>query len=300
MIPVDLKGKVALVTGVADNVGFGWHIATKLQEAGADVILASHPRVVGIVERFLSGKKYAESRQLGNGEEFAPKALLACDVEFDTAEDVPDDVKDKKGYVGKDVSIAGCLEEVKKLTPHLDIVIHSVGFSPEITIGHDKVSRAAYLKTLSISSYSLVSLSRACRPLMEGRNGSIVGLSFFAANKVYPEYGGGMGTAKAALESDARNLAWFFGKEGHRVNIVSPGPYGSRAAKSIGDIDKMVRISSHRSPIERGITADEVANATLFMCSDYSKGITGQCLYVDNGYNIMGAVEDPPYPAAES
>ncbi len=122
----------------------------------------------------------------------------------------------------------------------------------------------------------------------------MLGLSFNAAQRVYPDYGGGMATAKAALESDARNLAWYLGKEGHRINIVSAGPYGSRAAKSIGRIQKMINHAAERSPIERGITADEVANACLFLSSDMSMGITGQCLFVDNEFNTVGAIDLDP------
>ena len=289
MVPLDLKGKVALVTGVADDVGFGWHIAKTLQAAGAEIILASHPRVVSIVERFLSRNQSAESRKLPFGieGELEAKALIGCDVACDTDADVPAMMRGEKGY-DTDVSIAGCVEKVKALTPHIDIVIHCVAFSPEISKMHLEVSRAAYLTAMSVSSYSLVALTRAMLPLMKGRNGSIVGLTYVASQRVVPFYGGGMASAKAALEADARQLAWFVGEDGHRVNLVSAGPYASRAARSIGDIGAMIQTTAARSPLRRPIEVEEVANATLYLCSEMASAVTGHTLYVDKGFNIMG------------
>lgn len=289
MIPVDLSGKVALVTGVADDVGFAWHIAKYLQAAGADVILASHPRVVSIVERFLSRDKSAESRLLPHGRgEFKPKALLGCDVALDTAEDIPATVREDKGYEG-DVSIAGCFARVRELTPHLDIVIHSVAFSPEIAKPLPTVSRQGYLTAQSVSAYSLTALYHAAEPLIRGRNASFVGLSYLASERAVPFYGGGMSSAKASLEADARQLAWFAGEHGHRVNIVSAGPYASRAARSIGNIGKMIDDTAEKSPLRRPIEPDDVAKTVLYLCSDLSSNVTGATLYVDAGYHAMGA-----------
>lgn len=290
MIPLDLSGKVAFVTGVADNVGFGWHIAKALQAAGAEVVLGVHPRVRNIVQNFLTRDKYVESRVLpfGAAGEFAPKAVLGCDASYDTWDDVPEDVRAQKGYTDGDVSIAGSAAALKDCVSGVDIVIHSMAFSPEIAKPHVEVSRAAYLTAMSVSSYSLISLSRAMLPLMQGRQGSVVGLSYMASERVVPFYGGGMATAKAALECDARFLSWFLGEEGHRVNIVSPGPYASRAAKSIGDIGTMIDETAQRSPLRRAIDADDVANSILFLCSDLAKNVTGTCLYVDAGYHAMG------------
>ena len=174
-----------------------------------------------------------------------------CDVGYDTFADIPDEVRAQKGFGEEDVSIEGCMERVQAETPHLDIVIHSVAFSPEISSPHLNVSRQAYLTAMSISSYSLVALTRAALPLMKGREGAVVGLSYLASNHVVPFYGGGMATAKAALECDARYLSWFVGEEGHRVNLVSAGPYASRAARSIGDMATMVSETANRSPLRR-------------------------------------------------
>jgi enoyl-[acyl-carrier protein] reductase I len=289
-VPIDLSGKTALVTGVADDVGFAWHIAKALQAAGAEVVLASHPRVLGIVERFLTRDKSAESRQLpfGVAGELKPRALLGCDVAYDTAADIPDDVKTQKGYGEHDVSIEGCMKRVANDVGSLDVVIHSVAFSPEIQKSHLEVSRQAYLLAMSVSSYSLVALTRAALPLLQGREGSVVGLTYLASERVVPYYGGGMAAAKAALECDARFLSWFVGEEGHRVNLISAGPYASRAARSIGDMAAMVAAGAERSPLRRPIDADDVANAALFYCSPLARNVTGTCLFVDAGMHAMG------------
>ena len=294
MLQLDLSSKNAFVTGVADDVGFAWSIAKSLQAAGATVYLASHPRVVSIVDRFLGRDKYAESRRLPHGVEgeFKPAALIPCDVEYDTASDIPDDRKDAKGYRDVDASIEGAFNEYRRLSNDapLDILIHSVAFSPEIQLGHLEVSRNAYLTAQSVSAYSLVAMTRAALPLMKGRDASVVGLTYLASQRVTPGYGGGMASAKASLEQDARALAWFAGEHGIRVNLVSPGPYASRAARSIGDMQDMVSEVQKRSPLREAIDAQDVADATTFLCSPMARRITGACLYVDAGFNIMNAI----------
>lgn len=289
-ISIDLKGKTAFVTGVADDVGFGWHIATALQAAGADVILGCHPRVVGIVERIMTRAQNAESRKLPHGVpgEFKPKAILGCDVSLDTEADITQAQRETKGFEG-DVSISGCVEKVKGLAPGgVDILVHSVAFSPEIAKSHVETSRGAYLTALSVSAYSLVAMARAFAPLMKGRQGAVVSLSYLAAERAVPFYGGGMATAKAALEADTRMLAWFLGEDGHRVNAISAGPYASRAAKSIGDISQMIDQTAQRSPMRRAIEPEDVANAAVFLCSDLARNVTGEVLHVDAGYHAMG------------
>ena len=287
---INLKGKKALVTGVADNVGFGWHIAKSLQAAGAEVIISCHPRVQTILERFLNKDKYAQSRQLpyDAAGELKAIAVLPCDVTYDTAEDIPAEVREQKGYAGVDASIEGLMKATQETAGALDILIHSVAFSPEVDRSHLEVSRQAYLTAMSASSYSLIALTRAAAPLMQDRQGHVVGLSYLAAQRTVPFYGGGMAAAKAALECDSRMLAWHLGEAGHTVNIVSPGPYASRAAKSIGDIGEMIDQTAARSPLRRSIEAQDVANSVLFLCSPLASNITGEVIYVDAGFHAMG------------
>ncbi len=291
MISVDLSQKNALVTGVADDGGFAWEIAKTLKAAGARVFLASHPRVLGIVERILRRAQNKDARQLPHGVpgEFQPDGLFGCDVEFDTLDGIPDEKKTQKGYREGDVSIQGAFAAYQALSENapLDILIHSVAFSPEIQNSHLNTSRSAYLTAQSISAYSLVALTRAALPLMRAQQGSVVGLSYLAANRVVPGYGGGMASAKASLECDARTLAWFAGEQGARVNIVSAGPFPSRAARSIGAVDQMISASAQKSPLRRPINGQEVADATLFLCSPLASAVTGEVLYVDCGFHAM-------------
>ncbi|HXW52939.1 MAG TPA: SDR family oxidoreductase [Myxococcota bacterium] len=287
---INLKGRTALVTGVADNVGFGWHIAKALANASAEIILSTHPRVVSILERFLTNKKYAESRRLLDGTEFRPKLVIPCDVAVDTMDGLLDEERSEKGYQS-DISIAGMVKTLKASGQEkIDILIHSVAFSPEITTLHMDVSRKAYLTAMSVSSYSLVALCRAVLPFMAGRSGSIIALSFLAAERAVPFYGGGMASAKAALECDARMLSWQLGEDGHRINIISAGPYASRAAKAIGDMDAMINLVKGKSPLRRPITAEDVANAALFLASDLSSAITGETIHVDAGFHAVALV----------
>jgi enoyl-[acyl-carrier protein] reductase I len=141
-----------------------------------------------------------------------------------------------------------------------------------------------------VSAYSLTSLLRAAQPYMENRPGgaSAVGLTYIGGERVVPHYGGGMSTAKAALDIDAAQLASNLGKKNIRVNLISAGPYASRAARAIGDIQQMIDYAAQRSPLPRPITPEEVANATVYLCSDLASGVTGQVLYVDCGYHVMG------------
>ena len=288
MVSINLQGKHALVTGVADDVGFGWHMAKALKAAGATVHLGCHPRVMSIVEKFLKRTASAPGRVLPYGAEgeFQPDSMIACDVEFDTNADIPDARRAIKGYAG-DVSIAGCMAALKEKVPGLDVIIHAVAFSSEVAQTHMDTSRAAYLQAMSISSYSLVALTRAALPLMEGRNAAVVGMSYIGGERVVPYYGGGMSSAKAALESDCRQMAYFAGQFGHRVNIISAGPYASRAARSIGDIGTAIAHVAEKSPLRRPITGQEVADTALFLCSDLSTAITGEVIHVDAGYHVM-------------
>lgn len=294
MIPIDLTGKVALVTGVGDNDSFAWHIARYLQAAGARILLSCHPRVTGIVDSILTRDLDAESRKLpfGKGELKAEK-LIACDVSYDTMDDVDEKTKTDRRYVKHgDFTIQGMMEQVKQHAGGVDILIHSVAFSREITKKAFETSRKAYLEALSISAYSLTGLLRASAPLMAGRagGGAVVSLTYLGGERVIPHYGGGMSTAKAALQIDTKQLAQNYGGQGIRVNTISAGPYASRAARSIvSDFDKLIEHAAQHSPIPKPIDPEQVAMACLFLCSPLAAAVTGQVLYVDNGLNIMGA-----------
>jgi enoyl-[acyl-carrier protein] reductase I len=292
MIPLDLNGKIALVTGVGDNVGFAWYIAKALQAAGARLVFACHPRLMGIVENILERDADADTRVLPFGAGMLKvDKVLPCDVSFDTMADVDEKTRNDRRYQKHgDYSIQGMMAALQKGFGNLDILVHSIAFSPEIKNKAIDTNRTAYLTALSISAYSLTALLRAALPLMENRpdGASAVGLSYMGGDRVVPHYGGGMSTAKAALQIDAKQLAHNLGPKKIRVNIISAGPYASRAARAIGEIDQMIRYAAERSPLPRGIEPEEVANAAAFLCSPLATAITGHVLYVDCGYNVMG------------
>jgi enoyl-[acyl-carrier protein] reductase I len=293
MIPIDLSGKVALVTGVGDNESFAWFISKALQAAGAKVVLACHPRVVGIVESVLTRDADKESRLLPDGSEFKPAKVLPCDASYDTMDDVPAEVKADRRYAKfPEYSIHGTVEAVGKEFGGIDVIVHSIAFSREITKLHKDTSRKGYYEAIGISAYSLTSLCKAAEPYMADRpsGASAVGLTYLGGERVVPYYGGGMSTAKAALQIDAKQLASNLGPKNIRVNLISAGPYASRAARSIrpGEFEKSIEHAASKSPLPRPIKPEEVANATLFLVSDLASAVTGQILYVDCGYNVMG------------
>ena len=247
---------------------------------------------MGIVENILVRDADADTRVLpfGQGDMKVDK-VLACDVSFDTMDDVDDKTRgDKRFMKHGDFSIQGMMAGVKQVSDTIDVLVHSVAFSPEIRKTALETSRSAYLTALSISSYSLTALMRAALPFMENRpdGASAVGLTYIGGDRVVPHYGGGMSTAKAALQIDAKQLASNVGPKKIRVNLISAGPYASRAARAIGDIGKMIDHAMSRSPLPRPIEAEEVANAAAFLCSPLASAITGELLYVDCGYNVMG------------
>ena len=294
MIPIDFSGKVALVTGVGDNESFAWFISKALAAAGAKIVLASHPRVVGIVESFLTRESDKESRMLPYGAgELKVAKLVACDASYDTMADVPEEIKTDRRYAKfPDYSIDGMVKAVGEEFGGIDILIHSIAFSREITKSQLATSRKGYAEALGISAYSLTSLLRSAEPYMANRPGgaSAVGLTYIGGDRVVPYYGGGMSTAKAALQIDAKQLAHNLGGKNIRVNLISAGPYASRAARAIrpGEFEKSTEYAASRSPLPRAITPDEAANSTVYLCSHLASAVTGHVLYVDCGYNSMG------------
>ena len=206
--------------------------------------------------------------------------MTGTDIQWQPETIIPCDVSD-------DASVLNAKDSFEKLGVHLDILIHSVAFSREVAVPHIDTSREAYLEAMSISSFSLVALTKSFLDTM-AVDGSITALSYLASTRCVPGYGGGMASAKAALECDARMLSFYAGEKGIRVNIVSPGPFASRAAKSIGDVDMMIKHVADKSPLRRAISGEDVANIVAFLSSKLARNITGEVIHVDGGYHCMG------------
>ena len=291
MLAIDLRGKRALVAGVSDDGGFGFAIAKALAEAGATVCLASWPPALGIFQTLLARGKFDESMTLSNGEKIAFERIYPLDAEFDTLEDAPEGLRESKRYREHgDFSISGLANKLQADFGNLplDIVVHSLANGPEVKSPLLATSRKGYLGALSASSYSFVSFVQRLSPLMK-KNGSFVALTYLAGERTVPGYGGGMSSAKAALESDTRTLAYEAGqKYGHRVNVISAGPWASRAASAIGFIEKMIAFAKANAPLPEAITATEVGHTAAFLLSPLASGITGATVYVDKGYHSMG------------
>jgi enoyl-[acyl-carrier protein] reductase I len=293
MIPVDLSGKTALIFGVGDNESFAWFISKALQAAGAKIVLACHPRMLNIVESFLTRNQDAESRKLPFvGGELKVEKVYPCDARFDTMADVDEETRnDRRFNKYPEISIQGTIDAVGKDFGGIDILIHSIAFSRDIMKKMWETSRSAYLEAMGISAYSLTSMVRAAVPYMSDRPGgaSVVGLTYLGGSRVIPYYGGGMSSAKAALQIDAQQLAHNVGDKNIRVNLISAGPYASRAARAIRpDLHQQIEQVAAHSPLRRAITPEEVANSTVFLCSPLASAITGHILYVDCGFNTMG------------
>lgn len=291
MLSIDLRGKRALVAGVADDGGFGFAIAKALAEAGASVTVGTWPPALNIFMNLLERGKMDESRKLGDGSLMEFEKIYPLDAAFDTLGDAPEDVRTNKRYKDTgDFSVDGLTARIRSDfgEQSLDIVVHSLANGPEVRKPLLDTSRSGYLTAVSVSAYSMISLVSRLSPLMRP-GGSFVSLTYMASERVIPGYGGGMASAKAALESDTRTLAYEAGRKyGHRVNVISAGPWASRAASAIGIIDRMVDYCAENSPLSQAVTADEVGAAAAFLCSPLASGITGTTLYVDKGYHAMG------------
>lgn len=297
MLSIDLTGKRALVAGVADDGGFGFAIAKALSEAGASVCVASWPPAMGIFEKLLERGKLAESLRFANGSSMSFERIYPLDASFDTLSDVPTELRENKRYQGRgDFSIAGLAAAVESDfgASSVDILVHSLANGPEVQKPLLETSRKGYLEAVGTSAYSNVSLIRAFLPLLRP-GASVVSLTYLASERAVPGYGGGMSSAKAALESDTRTLAWEVGRaRGVRVNTISAGPYASRAASAIGFIDQMVRFYEANAPLPRSLEARDVGTTAAFLCSPLAAGITGSVVYVDNGFHAMGAAMSAP------
>jgi enoyl-[acyl-carrier protein] reductase I len=291
MLKIDLAGKRAFVAGVADDGGFGFAIAKAFAEAGASVCVGTWPPAMNIFQTLLRRGKMDESRKMTTGSMLEFEKIYPLDAAYDTLESAPADVRESKRYKDYgDFSIEG----VAKLFVQdfgekpLDIVVHALANGSEVKNALLDTSRNGYLQAVGVSAYSLISMVSKFSPLMKP-GGSFLSLTYMAGERVIPGYGGGMSSAKAALENDTRVLAFEAGRRfGVRVNTISAGPYASRAASAIGIIEAMVDYAAKNSPLPEPITAEEVGNTAAFLSSSLAAGITGSTVYVDKGYHVMG------------
>ncbi|MEM9273089.1 MAG: enoyl-ACP reductase FabI [Cyanobacteria bacterium P01_F01_bin.143] len=256
---LDLTGKNAFVTGIANNRSIAWGIAQQLHKAGANLGVNYLPDAKGRYEK--------KVKQLV--EPLNPDLILPCDVQDDALmEDMFNAIAEKWGK--------------------LDILVHCLAFADkEYLMGdYSSVPRDAFSKSLEISAYSLTHFARLAKPIMK-EGGSIVTLSYLGGVKVMPNYNV-MGVAKSALEMSVRYLASELGPQNIRVNGISAGPIRTLASSAIGGILDMIRMMEEKAPLRRTVTQEEVGNTAAFLCSDLASGITGQIVYVDAGYEIMG------------
>lgn len=291
MLPIDLAGKRALVAGVADNGGFGFAIAKAMAEAGASVCVGTWPPAMGIFEALIERGKMADSLALQRGGSLEFERIYPLDAAYDTLDDAPAEIRESKRYRERgDFSIAGLVARLREDFGDrpLDVVVHSLANGAEVKKALIDTSRRGYLGAVSVSAYSNVAFVREFGPLMRP-GGSFISLTYLAGERAIPGYGGGMSSAKAALEADTRTLAFEAGRRfGVRVNTISAGPYASRAASAIGIIEQMVQYTQANSPLTRELDAADVGHTAAFLCSPLAVAITGATVYVDNGYHAMG------------
>lgn len=256
---LDLSGKKALVTGIANNRSIAWGIAQQLHQAGAELGITYLP----------DDKGRNEKKVKDLVEPLNPSLFLPCNVQDDD-------------------QVTATFDAVKDKWGQLDILIHCLAFAnrDDLTGEFSATSRAGFSLALDISSYSLVKLSGAAKPLMTD-GGSIVTLTYLGGARVVPNYNV-MGIAKAALEMNVRYLAAEMGPNNIRVNGISAGPIRTLASSAVGGILDMIHHVEENAPLRRTVTQQEVGNTAAFLCSDLSSGVTGQILYVDSGYAIMG------------
>jgi enoyl-[acyl-carrier protein] reductase I len=256
---LNLNGKNALVTGIVNNRSIAWGIAQQLHQAGANLGITYLPDERGKME-----KKVAELVEPLN-----PSLFVPCNVQDDS-------------------QIQSTFEAVREKWDKVDILIHCIAFAnkDDLTGEFSKTSRSGFQTALEISTYSLIQLAGAAKPLMT-EGGSIVTLTYLGGVRAIPNYNV-MGVAKAGLEASVRYLAAEMGQSNIRVNAISAGPIRTLASSAVGGILDMIHHVEEVAPLRRTVTQIEVGNAAAFLCSDLASGITGQVLYVDAGYEIMG------------
>lgn len=252
-----LEGKTGLIMGVANKRSIAWGIANAVSKAGARLVLT-----------------YQSERLGENVRELAPSLnnplLIQCDV-------------------ASDEQVEAAMKRIQEEVGHLDFIVHALAFAPREALDgmYAATKREDFKTALDISAYSLVAVSKAAMPLMQGRQSAIVTLTYLGSERVVQNYNV-MGVAKAALESSVRYLANDLGPHGIRVNAISAGPIKTLASSAVGGISGMIKLHAERAPLRKAVDLDEVGDAALFLVCPMSRGITGEILYVDGGYNILG------------
>ena len=253
-----LQDKKILITGVASNRSIAYGVAKSMHREGATLAFTYQgEKLKGRVEKF--------------AEEFDSEIVLPLDVT-------------------EDHQIEQLFESLAREWDGLDGLVHSIGFAPRDQLEGafvDAVTRQGFQTALDISAYSFAALAKASRSMMQGRNGALLTMTYLGAVRTIPNYNV-MGVAKAALEATTRYLADSLGPEGTRVNAISAGPIRTLAASGINNFRSMLAEGEKKNPLRRNVTIDEVGNAAAFLCSDLASGITGDVLYVDSGYHILG------------
>lgn len=255
-----LKDKRALIVGVASDRSIAYGIAQAMRREGAELALT-----------------YQNDKLKPRVEKFAAELGSSITLPLDVAQDE---------------EIDNCFAALGKHWDGLDIIVHSVAFAPREELEGsyvDNVTRAGFAMAQDISAYSFAALAKAGRPMMQGRNGSLLTLSYLGAERALPNYNT-MGPAKASLEANVRYMAYDLGADGIRVNGVSAGPIRTLAASGIGNFRKLLDLNAKASPLKRNVTTEEVGNAGAFLCSDLAAGITGEILHVDAGVHMVALV----------
>ena len=252
-----LEGKRAAIFGVANERSIAWAISEAFHSEGAELA-------------FTFAGEVLEKRVRPLAEGIGAKIILPCDVT-------------------KDEEIEQVFSTLKREWGGVDILVHAIAFANKEDLANPylQTSREGFHLALDISAYSLVALARRATPLMEGRTGAILTLTYMGSEKVIPNYNV-MGVAKAALEASVRYLAHDLGSKGIRVNAISAGPLRTLAAAGISDFRTMLHHVADRAPLKRNIDAGEVGKSAIYLCSDWGSAVTGEVLHVDAGYNIMG------------
>jgi enoyl-[acyl-carrier protein] reductase I len=252
-----LEGKTGLIMGLANKRSIAWGIANSANKAGARLVLT-----------------YQNERLGENVQELAPSLNNPILVECDVADD---------GQIQR------LMGRIREEVGHLDFIAHVLAFAPREALSgmYADTKRDDFRIALDISAYSLVAVSQAALPLMKDRQGAIVTLTYLGAERVIQNYNV-MGVAKAALEASVRYLANDLGPHGIRVNAISAGPIKTLASSAVGGISNMIKLHTERAPLRKAVDIDEVGDAALFLMSPLSRGISGEVIYVDGGYHILG------------